>query len=179
MTLGKTTAWMIRGVLLVAFAGAPLLAAIQKTSSPVAPRRTGKKTESKMSRLLRVPAVVPLKSGAAKEEARPVGRDPFQPLIIRSSERAEGPSLPGKRGLRIRTLRLQGIIRSGSQWTAMVNGPGVSGAIFLHVHDEVADGKVVAITRDSVVFAERATDPLGKPIDRDVVKKLSGSGGAF
>jgi hypothetical protein len=37
----------------------------------------------------------------------------------------------------------------------------------------VQNGVVVKITGDSIVFSETVTDPLGRPVTREVVKRVT------
>jgi len=45
-------------------------------------------------------------------------------------------------------------------------------AYFLRENDPVFNGYVVRITGDSVVFKENIRDRLGKPLTREVTKKI-------
>lgn len=118
-------------------------------------------------------------------------RDPFRlpisiPLQAKGVRRyPDGPPLPGKRGLIIEELKLEGIVRllsdsglSGHasrgdplQMIAVVTG-GAKLAYFLHVNDVVYDGVVTRITPDSVFFRENYFDPEGQSKTREVVKRL-------
>jgi len=106
-------------------------------------------------------------------------RDPFRQLVVRESDEALSSAFPGKRGLRVRQLQVKGILRAGEHYLAVIDTRLSSGALFFRENDEVSDGRIVAITEDSVLFKERSIDPLGKPYWRDVQKKISGSGGVI
>ncbi len=135
----------------------------------------GQKAQS--SKLLAVPSVKGLKS-SSMPEARLPERDPFRQLLMLPDSSKE-PVLPGKRGLKIKELQVKGIVKSENRWIALVQGPQSPAALFLHDNDELADGVVKAIQSDSVVFEEHGKDPLGKPFTREVVKRISGFGGAI
>jgi hypothetical protein len=117
---------------------------------------------------------------AAKGQARPTPsgkrRDPFNSLIpTKKPEESVIPLRlpPGKKGLVIEQLLLQGIVRGiDGGWIAVVDNR-TKRAYFLHEKDEVYNGVVSKITPDSVVFTESATDALGKVATREVVKRLA------
>lgn len=103
-------------------------------------------------------------------------RDPFRSL--RAGPEDDGPEVlpPGKRGLVISRLTVDGIAVTPEERIAVVNMRGRNRAYFLRVGDEVYNGSVVEISDDAVVFKERTTDAFGKPYERDVRKQLTGSG---
>jgi Tfp pilus assembly protein PilP len=43
---------------------------------------------------------------------------------------------------------------------------------FLHENDPLADGAVERITKDTITLRERSSDALGRPLTREVTKKL-------
>ena len=43
----------------------------------------------------------------------------------------------------------------------------------LHENDALYNGSVVKITGDSVIFREQSSDILGRPVSKEVVKKVS------
>jgi Tfp pilus assembly protein PilP len=97
-------------------------------------------------------------------------RDPFvSPIVerIRTSSTCNGS---GKQCLAIGEITLQGVVHSPSGFIAVVmNGEHT---YFLHVDDPLADGAVERITRDSIILRERSSDALGRPLIREVTKKL-------
>ncbi len=104
-------------------------------------------------------------------------RDPFRSLVSRNEEGMAGQALPpGKRGLVIAQLSVDGIIIMASDKIAVVNMRGRNRAYFLRERDEVWNGFVARITEDGVVFRERATDAFGSQFEREVTKQLTGSG---
>ena len=104
-------------------------------------------------------------------------RDPFRSLLVRPEETIEGQPLPpGKRGLVIAQLTLNGLVASPTERIAVVTMSGRNRAYFLRVRDELFNGYVSQITQDAVIFRERTKDPFGKQYEREVVRQLSGSG---
>jgi len=101
-------------------------------------------------------------------------RDPFRSLV-RKDEGPDQALPPGKRGLMISRLTINGIV-AGAEMIAVVTMRGRNRAYFLRERDELYDGRVARITEDGVVFKERATDAFGTPYEREVTKQISGSG---
>ena len=50
---------------------------------------------------------------------------------------------------------------------------GLNKAYFLRENDPVFNGYVVKITGDSIIFKETIQDQLGKPLTREVTKKIT------
>ena len=118
---------------------------------------------------------------AVGDEVRPerklVGsgkRDPFVSPI----STATGVALPasncasGKRCLVIDQLVLRGVVKTATGMIAVVAN-SINKAYFLHENDPVANGYVVRITGDSVVFKENTVDRAGHQGTREVVKKVT------
>jgi len=104
-------------------------------------------------------------------------RDPFRSLVAKPDESGSGQPLPpGKRGLVITNLSVDGIIIMSTEKIAVVNMRGRNRAYFLRERDEVYNGYVVRITEDAVTFRERATDAFGQTFEREVTKTITGSG---
>ena len=100
-------------------------------------------------------------------------RDPFDPLL--GKNRDTGPAAenlpPGKAGLQITTLRVDGVIRSGASMIAVVSNPQQR-VYFIHQGDQLYDGQVAGITMEAVSFHQNGKDPFGTPIERDITKQL-------
>jgi hypothetical protein len=118
-------------------------------------------------------------SGAMRTEAQ---RDPFKIPPIMSGTGAglgiTGPLPPGKRGLVIGAMRLEGLVREDKTNTMIaVVANQTNRAYFLREHDELYNGVVSKITSDSVYFAENYLDNVGKVQTREVALKLGGASG--
>jgi hypothetical protein len=129
------------------------------------------------------PAAKPAAKTAAPAptvEPKPPGprRDPFVGLVGKDNGSSNAPVHlpPGKGGLQVETLMLQGIVRGPNGMIAVVANPSKS-VYFLHDGDELFDGKVKKIDMDGVTFHEIGKDAFGKPLERDVTKKLNPSSG--
>ena len=111
----------------------------------------------------------------AATTATPAGarRDPFRPLVIKGKgDEIPARLPPGKAGLVIGQLIVQGIVRGlDGQWIAVVDNK-TKRAYFLYAGDELYNGTVSRITESSVVFAERVNDPTGRQQSREVVKQM-------
>jgi Tfp pilus assembly protein PilP len=122
----------------------------------------------------------PAKSGAAQEasEAKVSRRDPFESLTSRQEAAARaGANLPpGKAGLQVGTLRLDGIVRAPNGMIAVVTNPQAR-TYFLREGDQLYDGRVEKIAMDGVSFHEIGKDAFGKPVERQVNKRIYSSAG--
>ena len=78
---------------------------------------------------------------------------------------------PGIAGLQVSTLRLDGIVKSGNGMIAVVTNPQAR-TYFLREGDRLYDGAVDKISMDGVTFREEGKDAFGKPIERQVNKRI-------
>ena len=148
--------------------------------SPTGREGAKKKTADTKKTAFPLPSVAQVTPSAEdKGDMRPPERDPFRALVVRQSDEPLFPVVPGKRGLRVRQLQLKGIVKAEGHYLAVMDTRQSSGTLLFRENDEVSDGRVVSITEDTVSFQERSVDPLGKPVWRDIVKKISGSGGVI
>ena len=120
-------------------------------------------------------------STAAKRgegEVKVARRDPFESLIGRKqAQDALAKNLPpGKAGLQVGTLQLEGIVKSVNGMIAVVANPQQR-TYFLREGDQLYDGKVDKISMEGVTFHEEAKDAFGKPVEREVIKRLYSSAG--
>jgi hypothetical protein len=115
---------------------------------------------------------------APASEAKIARRDPFESLVGRDKAAAEmSKNLPpGKAGLQVASLRLDGIVRSPNGMIAVVTNPQ-SRTYFLREGDQLYDGKVDKIAMDGVSFHEVGKDAFGKPVERQVNKRIYSSAG--
>jgi Tfp pilus assembly protein PilP len=115
---------------------------------------------------------------AEPSEARIARRDPFESLTSRQEAAARaGANLPpGKAGLQVGTLRLDGIVRAPNGMIAVVTNPQAR-TYFLREGDQLYDGRVEKIAMDGVSFHEVGKDAFGKPVERQVNKRIYSSAG--
>ncbi|OFV80459.1 MAG: hypothetical protein A3D93_03950 [Acidobacteria bacterium RIFCSPHIGHO2_12_FULL_67_30] len=105
-------------------------------------------------------------------------RDPFRSLLVSPDQAAGGQPLPpGKRGLVIAQVTVNGVVATPTEMIAVVTMAGRNRSYFLREGDELYNGTVGKISEDGVVFKEKTTDAFGKEYEREVVKQLtSGTG---
>jgi hypothetical protein len=110
---------------------------------------------------------------AAESEQKIARRDPFESLIGRKqAQDAMMKNLPiGKAGLQVSTLRLDGIVKASNGMIAVVANPQQR-TYFLREGDQLYDGKVEKISMEGVTFHEEGKDAFGKPVEREVNKRL-------
>jgi Tfp pilus assembly protein PilP len=98
-------------------------------------------------------------------------RDPFVALV-NNHKSGGGPSLPpGKAGLVVATVRVDGTVKSGSDLIAVVSNPERH-VYFVRQGDQLYDGSVGRIDLDGVTFHENSKDAFGKPVVREVTKRI-------
>ena len=113
-----------------------------------------------------------------ESELRVARRDPFESLIGRDKTGggAEKNLPPGKAGLQVSTLRLDGVVKAPNGMIAVVSNPQ-SRTYFLREGDQLYDGQVEKIAMDGVSFHEMGKDAFGKPVERQVNKRIYSSPG--
>lgn len=120
------------------------------------------------------PAALPADAPSAQKS--PGERDPFAPLVSEKKE-GSGPHLPpGKSGLVVATVRVDGTVQSGNGMIAVVSNPEEH-VYFIRVGDKLYDGDVEKISLDGVTFREDSKDAFGKPIERMVTKRIYATAG--
>jgi hypothetical protein len=99
-------------------------------------------------------------------------RDPFSSLIGKDKIAGVPDHLPpGKAGLVIATLRVDGIVQGPNGMIAIVSN--AQGRVyFLRDGDRLYDGQVDKIRLDGVSFHQSGKDPFGKPVERQIDKRL-------
>ena len=112
-------------------------------------------------------------------------RDPFASLIVPKptpATRAAGGGAtrpaPGLGGVSVTDVIVKGVVRSGSTFIALRQGP--DGRTYMAKRqDRLQDGVISRIDSDAVVFTERAADAAGVVRARDIRKPLraAASGG--
>jgi hypothetical protein len=189
MTLAKTTANLI-AVLAMSCCLVPASwgqAAGQATAPATAPKvapapataaKTAPATAPKAAHKKKAPAAKAQSSAGApdaKSESVVAKRDPFMPLV--NEKRTGGPALPpGKAGLVIATVRVDGTVKAASGMLAVVTNPDQR-TYFIREGDRLYDGDVEKIGLDGVTFKENSKDAFGKPVERLVTKRIYPSAG--
>jgi hypothetical protein len=145
-------------------------AAKAPAAAATAAKAPAKKVEAK-------PPKPPVEKPAAEKTV--VKRDPFDTLLNKARAGGDAPANlpPGKAGLIVSTLRIDGIVRGpNNSMIAIVSNPQQR-VYFLHEGDKLYDGSVDKITLDAVSFHEFGKDAFGKPLERMVAKRLYPSPG--
>jgi hypothetical protein len=111
------------------------------------------------------------------EQARIARRDPFESLLSRQKAGGDAKNLPpGKGGLQVSTLKIDGIVHGPNGMIAVVSNPQQR-TYFLHEGDQLYDGSVDKIAMDGVSFHETGKDAFGKPVERLVNKRIYSTAG--
>jgi Tfp pilus assembly protein PilP len=133
----------------------------------------------------KTPAKSPAPGARTVSEKKPVEReqkiarrDPFESLVGRKqAQDALAKNLPpGKAGLQVSTLRLDGVVKATNGMIAVVANPQQR-TYFLREGDQLYDGRVEKISMEGVTFHEEGKDAFGKPVERQVNKRLYSSAG--
>jgi type IV pilus assembly protein PilP len=166
---------LVTGILL-ATAGSSLHAQTKPAPAPKTAKKAATKPPKKAPATK--PAAQPGSAPAAPEESKVARRDPFESLTSRQEAAARaGANLPpGKAGLQVGTLRLDGIVKAPNGMIAVVTNPQ-SRTYFLREGDQLYDGRVEKIAMDGVSFHEMGKDAFGKPVERQVNKRIYSSAG--
>jgi Tfp pilus assembly protein PilP len=152
--------------------------AAKPTGKPTAAKPVGKsatKAPRPAARKVEKPAGTGAPA-AAESEVRMARRDPFESLIGRQQGKGAPNLPPGKAGLQVSTLRLDGIVKAPNGMIAVVSNPQAR-TYFLREGDHLYDGTVEKISMDGVSFHEEGKDAFGKPMERQVNKRIYSSPG--
>jgi Tfp pilus assembly protein PilP len=125
------------------------------------------------------PAAAPSAPAAAADKPEPIAnkRDPFMPLVAESNKTASAEHLPpGKAGLVIASVRVDGTVKSPNGMIAVVSNPEQR-VYFVREGDRLYDGDVEKIGLDGVTFKENSKDAFGKAVERLVTKRIYPSAG--
>jgi hypothetical protein len=143
-------------------------------AAKAAPKKAAKKSAPRASK----PGASASSAPATEKEIRVAKRDPFESLVGREQGGGgpKGPLPQGKAGLQVGTLRLDGIVRAPNGMIAVVSNPQ-SRTYFLREGDQLYDGRVEKIAMDGVTFHEIGKDAFGKPVERQVNKRIYASAG--
>jgi Tfp pilus assembly protein PilP len=156
--------------------------AASQTGKPAAPaaakKPAAKPAVNKVAKPAK-PVETAVNPDAPKEgEEKAARRDPFESLVARqqAQKNATAQLPPGKAGLQVSTLRLDGIVKAPSGMIAVVTNPQAR-TYFLREGDQLYDGRVEKIAMDGVSFHEIGKDAFGKPVERQVNKRIYSSAG--
>lgn len=180
MTLAKTT---ILGLATLALGVCLAPAAIGQSKQPAKtakPQGKAVKTAKAAKPAAAVPAK-PASSGPSAEPEKQVAaaphRDPFTPLINENKEMAGNQHLPpGKAGLVITSVRVDGTVRSDAGMIAVLSNADQR-TYFVREGDRLYDGEVEKIGLDGVTFRQNSKDAFGKAVERVVTKRIYASAG--
>jgi hypothetical protein len=152
--------------------GKPADKAAAKPATKAKRKSTGKRAAKRAVEKPSTPGTAP---AAAESEIKQARRDPFESLVGRSNK-APANLPPGKLGLQVSTLRLDGIVRAPNGMIAVVSNPQAR-TYFLREGDRLYDGSVEKISMDGVSFHEEGKDAFGKPVEHQVNKRIYSSPG--
>jgi len=157
---------------------APAAKAAAKPASKPAASKPAAKPAPKAEKTSVKKAAAATAEGAAPAEEKVARRDPFESLVGRDKAVADAQKNlpPGKAGLQVSSLRLDGIVRAPNGMIAVVTNPQAR-TYFLREGDQLYDGRVEKIAMDSVSFHEMGKDAFGKPVERQVNKRIYSSAG--
>src|SRR6266567_1808837 len=145
-----------------------------KPATPAAPQ-TAKPAGKPAVKAVEKPGTPGGKPAAAESEVKQARRDPFESLIGRNNK-TQLNLPPGKLGLQVSTLRLDGIVSAPNGMIAVVSNPQAR-TYFLREGDRLYDGSVEKISMEGVSFHEEGKDAFGKPVERQVNKRIYSSPG--
>ncbi len=160
-------------------AGKPLAQAAGKPDTKRAaktPAKAAAKSPAKPSVKKPGKPATPRPPAPVLSEVRQARRDPFESLIGRNQGKAAPNLPPGIHGLQVSTLRLDGVVKAPNGMIAVVSNPQ-SRTYFLREGDHLYDGSVEKINMDGVSFHEEGKDAFGKPVERQVNKRIYASPG--
>lgn len=103
-------------------------------------------------------------------------RDPFVPLVSDKKDAGAEHLPPGKAGIVIASVRVDGTVKSGDGMIAVVSNPDQR-VYFIREGDQLYDGDVEKISLDGVTFKENSKDAFGHPVERIVTKRIYASAG--
>ncbi len=159
-------------------AAAPQKNATTQTAKPAAKPASKPAAKTPAPKPAKKPAtpartVADKKPATAAEPVKIARRDPFESLVARQQAAAKGIANlpPGKAGLQVSTLRVDGIVKATNGMIAVVSNPQ-SRTYFLREGDRLYDGAVEKISMDGVTFHEEGKDAFGKPVERQVNKRI-------
>jgi len=142
---------------------------------PVQAKQTQKPPENSVAAPEKKPEAVPAVAQAAPTKLPSPGkRDPFlSPIAAAAMKGTQNcTSADRKRCLVVDQIVLKGVVQMKSGNIALVEN-AARRPYYLKENDSLFNGSVVKITGDSVIFKEESSDILGRPVSKEVVKKVS------
>mgnify|MGYP001283974413 CR=1 FL=1 len=174
MTLVKTTA-KVMGILAMSCCLLPVAWGQSSKPNPEQSPAPAKKSAHRKKAAPNAATPGNAAEPGAKPDAMAGKRDPFSPLV--NDKKPSGPPLPpGKAGLVIATVHVDGTVKAASGMLAVVTNPDQR-TYFLREGDRLYDGDVEKIGLDGVTFKENSKDAFGKPVERLVTKRIYPSAG--
>lgn len=164
-------------VLALATCWAPAMCAQMKHAQARPPKASRKAKNPRRARVHRViPPAKPAVAESKPEKIEPVisRRDPFAPLVSAAVAGSGGSYQhlpPGKAGLVVATVRIDGAVVAPNGMVAVVSNPE-DRVYFIRVGDRLYDGDVEKISLAGVTFKENSKDAFGKPVERLVTKRI-------
>lgn len=143
----------------------------QESAAAKAPAKAPEPAKAEKNEKELVAAKAPAEKPA--EEKPVVRRDPFDTLLTKARASNAPPENlpPGKAGLIVDTLRIDGIVHSPGGMIAIVSN-SQQRVYFLREGDKLYDGDVQKIALDEIAFHENGKDAFGKPLERVVTRRL-------
>jgi hypothetical protein len=160
----------VRDQLMKQPAGAPQTQSSAPGKAPVSPKKPAPAKTNAQSK-------TPVEKPATEKAAGP-RRDPFETLLSNTKPDSGPPANlpPGKAGLVVGTLRIDGIVHGSGGMIAIVSNPQQR-VYFLREGDKLYDGSIEHITLEAITFHEFGKDAFGKPLEREVTRRLYPSPG--
>jgi len=147
--------------------------AVPKQPAAAAPQSAAKPTSAPPQPVKTEPAPPAVAESKPMKLPNPGKRDPFLSPLAAAGMKGPGSNCStGKRCLVVDQLVLKGIVQMKAGNFALVENIAKRPYV-LHENDSLYNGSVVKITGDSVIFREESSDILGRPVSKEVVKKVS------
>jgi hypothetical protein len=143
---------------------------LKKPEAKAAPVQA--KVESKPAEPEKNAMPVPVAQSEPAKLPSPGKRDPFLSPLVAAGARGPSNCTTGKRCLVVDQIVLKGVVQMRNGNLALVENAGKRPYV-LHENDSLFNGSVVKITGDSLILREVSNDVLGRPVTREVVKKVT------
>src|SRR6266567_1988085 len=148
----------------------------QQTAKPPAPPAATKPAPASAAKPSPTSQAGKPAAATATKPASPAGKPLAQAAAKPGTKRAAPNLPPGIHGLQVSTLRLDGVVKAPNGMIAVVSNPQ-SRMYFQREGDHLYDGSVEKINMDGVSFHEEGKDAFGKPVERQVNKRIYASPG--